>query len=229
VGDDAARRPRFRLYLITDRALVESRDLVAVCDEVLSAAAREFGRGTVALQLREKDMTARELYALALRLREVCSRNGAPFVVNDRVDVAVAAAADGVHLPASSFAVADARALLGPARIVGVSTHTLGEVAAAARAGADFAVFGPVYDPISKSGYGPARGIHELRAAVETVSMPVYALGGITAQRAREAMRATDGRAAGVAVIGAVFGAKSPAAVMRDLLSALGVTPAQSS
>ncbi len=226
MGDDTARRPRFLLYLITDRTLVAPRDLVAVCDEVLSIAAREFGRGTVALQLREKDPTARELYALASRLRDVCSRNGALFVVNDRIDVALAAAADGVHLPAGSFTVDDARALFGPTRIVGVSTHTLGEAAAAAQAGADFAVFGPVYDPISKSGYGPARGVHELRAAAEAVSMPVFALGGMTAQRAREVMRATDGRAAGVAVIGAVFGAQSPAAATRDLLSALGVTPA---
>ncbi len=221
MGDDAARRPRFRLYLITDRALCAPRELVDTCAEVLSMASREFARGSVALQLREKDLTARDLYNVALRLRDVCTRTGTALLVNDRIDVALAAGADGIHLPAASFSVADARALLGPARLIGVSTHSAGAVAKAADAGADFAVFGPVYHPISKSAYGPPRGLEELRAVVASVSMPVYALGGITAARTRDVMRATSDGTAGVAVIGSVFGAKSPADAARAILSAL--------
>ncbi|MGH7865810.1 MAG: thiamine phosphate synthase [Candidatus Binataceae bacterium] len=222
MGDDAARRPRFRLYLITDRTLCAPRELPETCDEVLSMASREFARGSIALQLREKDLSAHQLLNLALRLRESCTRTGTALLINDRIDVALAADADGVHLPANSFSVADARALLGPAKLIGVSAHGAASVADAAADGADFAVFGPVYPPISKSTYGPPRGLEELGAAMASVSMPVYALGGITAQRTRDVMRASGGRAGGVAVIGSVFDAISPAGAAREILIALG-------
>jgi thiamine-phosphate pyrophosphorylase len=219
-----SRRTRFRLYLVTDRSLAGEPNLVAACDAILARVAREFGPGAVALQLREKDLPARDLYALARALRAVCTRAGATLLVNDRIDVAIAAAADGVHLPADSFAVEDARALLGPARLIGVSTHSLAELGRAARAGADFAVFGPVYHPISKDAYGPARGLDDLKAAVESVELPVYALGGITIARAGEVLRATDGRIAGVAAIGSVFGAESPADAACALIRALAAS-----
>src|SRR5713226_935751 len=119
-------------------------------EAALSAAATIAGPGAVAIQLREKDLEARELYELARALRERCSRYGAPLIVNDRLDVAIAAQADGAHLPANSFAVADARRLVGSAAPIGVSTHQVSEAAAAKAAAADFAVFGPVYAPLSK-------------------------------------------------------------------------------
>jgi thiamine-phosphate pyrophosphorylase len=178
------------------------------------------------LQLREKDLDARELYELACALRERCSRYGAALIVNDRIDVAIAAKADGVHLPANSFAVADARVLTGMSRLVGVSAHEAGEVAAAAAAVADFAVFGPVYDPLSKAAYGPARGAEILGAACRAAgAMPLYALGGITRARVRElsgaAARKDRSRPAGVAVIGAIMGADDAAAATSALLSEL--------
>jgi thiamine monophosphate synthase len=150
--------------------------------------------GAIAVQLREKDLAARELYELALALRERCSRYGAPLLISDRIDVAIAAGADGIHLPANSFATADARALLGRSGLVGVSTHQPSEVAAAAGADADFVVFGPV-----------------------------YALGGITAERVRELGGAApaERRPAGIAVIGAVFGSEDAAKAIRELLEAL--------
>ena len=141
-------RVSFRLYLITDRHVVKGGDLVSACEAALSAAPP----GAVALQLREKDLPARELYELALCLREICTRAGAPLIVNDRVNVAIAANADGVHLPFDSIGVSMARKLLGPDRLVGVSSHSPPDVAGAAREGADFAVFGPVFDPLSKPG-----------------------------------------------------------------------------
>src|SRR5690242_3526144 len=138
------RRVPFRLYLITDRNLAARRGgVVAVAEAALSAASATAQGGAVALQLREKDMEARPLYELARALRELCSRYGAALIVNDRVDVALAAGADGVHLPANSFAVADARRLVGATRLIGVSTHEAGEVGAAAAAGAGLAVYGP--------------------------------------------------------------------------------------
>ena len=169
-------------------------------------------------------------------MRELCARFGAPLIVNDRVDIAIASGADGVHLPADSLAIADARRLLGRSRLIGVSTHDIGEVRAAG-AGSDFAVFGPVFDPLSKTGYGAPRGIAALRAACRAAAgMPVFALGGITAERAllladrrRRASRASGDRAggdadsvvAGVGVIGAVFGADDPAHAVKSLLGAL--------
>jgi thiamine-phosphate pyrophosphorylase len=184
---------------------------------------------TVALQLREKDLEAGELVALARQLRTICDRYHARLIVNDRLDVAIAAHADGVHLPANSFAVADARALIGHESLVGVSTHDDAEVIAAAQAGADFVVYGPVFDPVSKGSYTTARGADGLTAAVRGASIPVFALGGITPSRIRDLgiaiatanARGQIVRPAGVAVIGSVYGAPDPAIAMRDLVSAI--------
>ena len=216
-------RVGFRLYLITDRHVVKNRGLVAACEAALSAAPS----GSVALQLREKDLSARELYELALRLREICSRAGAPLIVNDRVDVAIAADADGVHLPFDSIGVSMARKLLGPERLIGVSSHSPPDVSGAAREGADFAVFGPVFDPLSKPATGPAWGASGLKAACIAGAIPVFALGGITPERARELFGSTDiaARPAGVASIGAIFATDSPALATAAMLSAIDATP----
>ena len=213
------RRVSFRLYLITDRRVVKSGDLISACQAALSAAPP----GTVALQLREKDLPARELYELALRLREICARAGAPLIVNDRVDVAIAADADGIHLPFDSIGVSMARKLLGPERLIGVSSHSPPDVSGAAREGADFAVFGPIFDPISKPATGRAWGASGLMAACNAGAIPVFALGGITPERARELSASPDpaARPAGVASIGAIFAADSPAIATAAMLSAL--------
>ncbi len=207
--------PPFSLYLITDRKLATD-GLAAACEEVL-AAARMYPR-FVAVQLREKDLTGRELLALARELRRICTAHGALLLISERIDVALACNADGVHLPATSFAVRDARELLGKSKLIGVSTHTIAEVEAANRAGADFVVFGPVYDPISKSASGPATGVEALRMACEASDIPVYALGGITPGRIAEL---SDCEVAGVAAIGSVFGTPAPADATRALLQAI--------
>jgi thiamine-phosphate pyrophosphorylase len=238
----------FKIYLITDRKLASTRGgLIAMTEAALSAAAPN----TVAVQLREKDLEASELVELARQLRTVCDRHHARLLVNDRLDVAIAAGADGVHLPANSFAVADARGLLGSRRIVGVSTHHDSEVIAASLAGADFVVYGPVFDPVSKAGYTNARGADGLMAACRSASIPVFALGGITAARISElcgrivtandltatathrhpVTETTEKQAAGtggvaaspagVAVIGTIYGASDPAAAMTQLFDAL--------
>jgi thiamine-phosphate pyrophosphorylase len=214
-------RPRvsFRLYLITDRHVVKRGDLVSACEAALSASPP----GAVALQLREKDLPARELHELARRLREICRRAGAPLIVNDRVDVAIAADADGVHLPFDSIGVSMARKLLGADRLIGVSSHSPPDVAGAAREGADFAVFGPVFDPLSKPAAGPAWGVNGLRAACDAGAIPVFALGGMTTERTRELFLSSEqaARPAGVASIGAIFAADSPALATSEMLSAL--------
>jgi len=215
---------RFRLYLITDRQLAAARGLVETVEAALAGAAQVAPPGALAVQLREKDLDAHELYELARALRVLCSRFEARLLVNDRIDVALAADADGVHLPSNSFELSDARKLLGASRLIGVSTHRAEEVAQAAAAGADFAVFGPVYEPLSKPIYGPATGLTAVTDAVKAArAMPLYALGGITAARAAELAALEPGaRPFGFAVIGAVFGAPAPGEAIRELLHIIG-------
>ncbi len=225
-----ALRPNFRLYLITDRRLAETNGgLLAVIERALHGAAQTAEPGSVAVQLREKDLDARELVELGSALRRVCSAYGAPMLINDRIDVAIAIGADGVHLPARSYSPGDARALLGPSRLIGVSTHTLEELAAASAADADFAVFGPVFEPISKTAYTMSTGAAGLAAACAQSSIPVFALGGISVARLGALRQAPEFRGAtsfaGAAVIGAVIGSRDPAAAARELLAALKAAP----
>jgi thiamine-phosphate pyrophosphorylase len=220
---DARRNAVFQLYLITDRRLATaSGGLIATVEAALAGGIEIGPPGAIAVQLREKDLEARELYELALALKPICARFAAPLIVNDRIDVAAAAGVDGAHLTSASFAVADARGLLGRLRLIGVSTHRPEEVAVAAKDGADFAVFGPIYDPLSKGAYGPAQGLVALSAAVKSADgMPLYALGGVNkARTAAIAGLAPGARPSGIAVIGAVFGTAAPAAATRELLLA---------
>ncbi|MGH7916482.1 MAG: thiamine phosphate synthase [Candidatus Binataceae bacterium] len=216
-----AARTAFQLYLITDRKLASSHGGLRA---MIEAALRAAPRGAVAIQLREKDLGACKLLELAIALRALCTRHGASLLINDRVDVALASGADGVHLPADSFAVADARALIGPRRLIGVSTHHPDEVARAAQAGADFTVFGPVYEPLSKVAITPACGTEGLAAACRAAAIPVYALGGINPERLvalQNRQLFQRARPAGAAVIGAVFGSNDPARATQRLLAAL--------
>jgi thiamine-phosphate pyrophosphorylase len=197
--------------------------LTAAVEAALAGGVEIGPPGNIAVQLREKDLEARALFELAVVLKRICSRFGAPLIVNDRVDVAIAAGADGVHLSSTSYAVIDARALLGSSRLIGVSTHNLEEATAAAANRADFAVFGPVYDPLSKGTYGPAKGLTALAQAVAVAKrMPLYALGGINESRAAEiASLPPTARPFGVAAIGAVFGSATPGGAVRGILRGL--------
>jgi thiamine-phosphate pyrophosphorylase len=220
------RRVNFSLYLISDRKLAAaSGGLLAVIEAALQAMVDMGQPGAIAVQLREKDLPGREIYELANALLPICRRHSAPLLINDRLDVAIAVSADGVHLPSNGVPVAAARRLLGPSALIGVSTHRADEIRAAASGGADFAVFGPVFDPLSKPAYGVAGGAEGLGAACRAASIPVYALGGMSAERIHR-LRGTaafdeGGRPAGAGVIGAVIGANNPRAATRALLEAL--------
>ena len=200
----------FRLCLVTDRQATGGRSLTTVVEAGL-------GAGLPVVQLREKDLPAGELCQLAGELRALTLAHGARLLVNDRADVALAIGADGVHLPASGLAPATVRAILGPGRLVGVSTHSVAEAEAAAGAGADFAVFGPVYDTPSKRSFGEPQGLVALAAACRAARLPVIAIGGVTAARVPEL---SEAGAAGVAVIRAVLEAADPAAATKELLAA---------
>jgi thiamine-phosphate pyrophosphorylase len=186
------------LYIITDRKATGGRPLVEVVAAAMAGAAGAGDR--VAVQLREKDLDGRALHRLAEELRAVTAAAGVPLYINDRVDVALAVGADGVHLGGQSLVPADVRAL-APGLRIGVSTHARDEVIAAADAGVDFVVYGPVFPTPSK----PDRvmGIDSLEL-VAGLGVPVLALGGIDPKNAQACLKKG---AAGVATIRSVMSA----------------------
>lgn len=205
----------FRLYLVTDRHQTGGRPLVPLLGQALKAGVR-------AVQLREKDLATRPLLALAEELRTLVRKTGGALFINDRLDLALAVGADGIHLRSDSLPAEVARRLAGPDRWIGVSTHTVEEAVRAEAEGADFAVLGPVYETPSKRPFGPPLGLGPIEEAARRCRIPVFAIGGITAPRAREVRRAG---AFGVAVISAVLRARSVEAATRELIAAV-TTPA---
>lgn len=204
------RNGSFSVYLVSDRTRARGRPLLDVVEAALQG-------GVNAVQLREKDLPARELYELACKLRERCREYGARLLINDRIDVALGVRADGVHLPVTSFAPVDARRLLGPEALIGASAHTVAEARAAAAGGADFIVFGPVFDTPSKREFGMPVGLEALAAVTRALSIPVLAIGGVTAERVK-AVRQHGAR--GVAVVSAILQAADPRAAAQRLVGA---------
>jgi thiamine-phosphate pyrophosphorylase len=205
-------RINFRLYVVTDRHQTAGRSL----EEVVTAAARG---GAGAVQLREKDLSARDLYALGARLQTALSPYGVPLLINDRLDVALALDAAGVHLAGHSLPTAVARRVLGPRKLLGVSTHSVEEARQAAEEGADFVVFGPVFTTPSKIAYGPPQGLQHLAAVVRQVRLPVIAIGGVDVTNLPQVLQTG---AYGVAMIRAVLAAPDPYSATQQLRAALG-------
>jgi len=198
------------VHLVTDRRQVP--DLVAT----VVAALRGLRAGAVAIHLREKDLRGRDLLTLARALGEACRAAGQLLLVNDRIDVALAAGADGVHLPSAGVPPADARRLLGPARLVGVSCHARDDVRQALEGGADYATFGPIFDTPSKRAYGSPVGLEALGEAAR-LGLPLVALGGVDVASAGAAVAAG---ACGVAAIRAWLAAPDPGRAVVALLAA---------
>ncbi len=203
-----------RLYLITDRRRTGGRPLLQVLEAALEGGVRM-------IQLREKDLSGRELLDLAAALRRLTHRYGAKLLINDRIDIALAVDADGVHLPADSFAPGEALALLGEGKIVGVSTHAAAEAEIAAGQGATFITFGPVYFTPSKAPFGEPRGTGELEDVCRKVNVPVYALGGVDAGKAAEV---TAAGAFGAAMISAILSARDVKGEAERIGDALALT-----
>jgi thiamine-phosphate pyrophosphorylase len=203
-------RPAPALYIITDRRATGGRALTDVVARALEGAARAGApRGAVAVQLREKDLEGRALLALARELRGITAAAGAALYINDRVDVALAAGADGVHLGGTSLSPSEVRRI-APDLSVAVSAHSVTDVAAVAGNAVGnlrFVVLGPIFDTPSKRKYGEPVGVRVLVDAVR-FPVPILALGGVTPQNAASCL--TDG-ARGVACIRAVLEAVDPA------------------
>lgn len=185
----------FRLYLITDRRQTLTGDLATVIHDACQA-------GVKAIQLREKDLTARELFSLAANIQSTCRTTNTKLFINERADIAHALDLDGVQLTSRSFPVQAARKILAPEKLIGVSTHSLNEASLAEKDGSDFLLFGPVFPTLSKYRYGKPQGLEKLKDMTRKTKIPVFAVGGITPERA---LKCVENGAFGVAVISAIM------------------------
>ena len=200
------------LYLITDRhQIAKGRQLLEVIEELLQAGVRM-------VQLREKDLSAAELYPLAQELRSLTHRYKSLLLINDRIDLALAVGADGVHLGGHSSPIISARNILGPNYLIGASTHSAAEVKSAQNQGADFVTYGPVYFTPSKQAYGKPVGIESLQSICARSNIPVYALGGIKANNTKTMLQAG---AHGVAMISALLAGSSPTQAYQQIAALL--------
>ena len=200
-----------RLLLVTDRQQTKGRPLVSVLAQALKA-------GRPSIQLRERDLCAKELLALADEIQQLTGPRGVQLVINDRLDVALSLEGAGVHLRSNSLPVSVARRLIGPRRVLGASVHSVKEAVEADAGGADYIVLGPIYDTPSKHMYGPPLGLSTLEGAARAVRVPIVGIGGVTAARARD-MRLAG--AFGVAVVTAVLSADDVEGATRALLDAV--------
>lgn len=201
-------REALRVLVLTDRRLARPRQVVEVVMSSLDGGAR-------AIQLRNKGDSARELLAVGRDLRTVTREHGALLFVNDRLDVALALEADGIHLGPHDLPVAAVRRHAPPGFIIGRSADDPEVARAAVGEGADYIGCGTVYPTTTKADAGDAIGLAGLERVVRAVPVPVVAIGGVTVARAAEI---PPTGAAGVAVVGAVMAAPDPAAVVRALL-----------
>ena len=201
-----------KIYLITDRHQTKKgRSLLETVEELLYA-------GVKIVQLREKDLNAAELFPLAVEMRKLTNKYDCQLLINDRIDIAQAVGADGVHLGNHSLSVSVARQILGEGKIIGVSTHSQNELDSGYQQGADFITYSPIYFTPSKAKMGEPVGIESLRSVCKKCLLPVYALGGIKIENSREAMNAG---AHGIALISELLSAENPTQNYQQLLRQL--------
>ena len=162
--------------------------------------------GVKAVQLREKDLEIRDLLDMAYEIREMTRKYNAKLFINDRVDIALAVNADGVHLGQQSIPADAVRKITQGKLIIGVSTHSLEEAISAETKGADFITLGPVFETPSKIKYGKPVGVDLLKEAKEKVSIPIFAIGGIKEDKVSDVMNAG---ADGIALISGILGAEN--------------------
>ena len=198
------------LYVILDRAASRGRDLEEILEETIAGGCRM-------IQLREKEWPTGTLLPLAERLRDRCRRSGVTFIVNDRVDLAVAVEADGVHLGQDDLPSRSARPLLRPGMLLGRSTHSVVQARQAQADGADYIAVGSMFPTQTKPDFELV-GPELLRAVRPETRAPLVGIGGITRENVARVIRAG---ADGVAVISAVCGAPDPAAATREFLATI--------
>jgi thiamine-phosphate pyrophosphorylase len=199
------------LYLVLDPAIRPDRPLTDLLREAASLGVRLF-------QYRDKQASMKEAYRQALALRQAATEAGALLIVNDRCDLAMAVAADGVHLGQGDLPIAYARPLLGQERIIGLSTHNPDQVREADTVQPDYIGFGPIFGTATKADHDPVVGLEGLRTIRPLTTLPIFAIGGITADSAGEVVAAG---ADGLAVISAILKAPDPGAAIRTFQQSL--------
>lgn len=197
----------YSLYLVTDRALARGRPT----ENIVRAAV---AGGVTCVQFREKDCGTREFLVEARKLLAILRPLGVPLIINDRVDVALAAGADGVHVGQQDLPLADVRRLAPAGWIVGVSAESVEDAIHAVQGGADYIGASPVFATPTKADHAPPLELDGLRAIRAAVKLPLVAIGGIHAGNARDVIRAG---ADGLAVVSAIVAAADPRAAAADL------------
>jgi len=185
--------------LITDRKVC-GKKLTDIIEQAI-----EGGVGTV--QLREKDLSTGDLYSLAKEIREITERKGANLIINDRVDIAIAVDADGVHLGWKSLEIGMARRMIGRDKIIGFSAHSLKDAEKAENSGADYITISPIFDTVNKEYFIKPLGVGEIGKIKAQINIPVIALGGINENNVNEVF---NNGADGIAVISAILLSDSP-------------------
>lgn len=199
------------VYLVTDRRAAGNRSILDVVRQAIRG-------GVTVVQLREKECSSKDMYELGLALLDVTRPAGIPLIVNDRLDVALAIGAEGVHLGQSDLPARIGREWMGPGRIVGISATNVQEAIDAQRDGADYLGVGDVFGTPSKPDACAPIGLAGIEAIARIATVPVVAIGGVTVQNTAPAVRHG---ADGVAVISAIFSAPDPAAAASSLREAV--------
>ena len=190
----------YSLYLVTDRGLARGRSTL----EIVSAAVHG---GATVVQLREKDCSTRDFIEQALTIKEFLKDRGVPLIINDRLDVAQAVKADGVHLGQSDMALGVAKKILGDSMIIGISAESLQDAVEAEKGGADYLGVSPIYATPTKTDTAPPLGLAGLRKIRKAVRIPLVGIGGLNRDNAAEVIR---NGADGVAVVSAIVAADDP-------------------
>ena len=198
----------YSLYVCTDRDIM-------ITDTLEEAVELAIKGGATIIQLREKDCTSREFYELALSIKDITDAYEVPLIINDRLDIALAVHADGVHLGQSDIPVQVARNVMGPNCIVGATANTLEKAKEAWQSGADYLGVGDVFGSATKNDTKPVE-LKELKKICDTVKIPVVAIGGISKKNIH---LLKDTGVAGVAVISAVLGQTDITAAAEELIS----------
>ena len=195
------------LYVITDEVIAGGRSHAGIAQQAVLG-------GADIIQLRDKSMSCRELVVVGREIAGITRKAGAVFLVNDRLDVAIACGADGVHLGQDDMRVSNARQLAPPGFIIGVSVGTVGEAEEAEQEGADYVALSPTFSTASKGNAGPGHGLDRLREIRRAVSLPIVAIGGISRQNVQDVIAAG---ADGIAVISAVVASPDITGAAREI------------
>lgn len=199
----------YSLYLVTDRPLCLGRDLIQVVKEAVAG-------GVTLVQLREKNASTRELLEIAVEIRKILQGTSVPLIINDRIDIALALNAEGVHLGNIDMPYKKAREILGPDKIIGLSAESMKDAMAASRLGADYLGVSPIFTTPTKPELETGLGLEGLRKIRSVTELPLVAIGGMNVSNCRAAV---ESGADGIAVVSAICSVPDPGLAARALLS----------